>query len=121
MDVDEGAGEECPPPPPLLEPPFRAFLFCRGDEWGLCFSVRDNVLLSACRDEVAMLKSPRSCKGKENGVRPGGVVVTGALDGVLGAERLRTMRRVRAGQPLVGKCIWGGRQLNCLLGIHLVH
>lgn len=39
---------------------FNIFLICLGDECGLGFSVRDKVLLSACRDEVAMLKSPRS-------------------------------------------------------------
>lgn len=39
---------------------FNIFRICRGDECGLGFSVRDNVLLSACKDDVAILKSPRS-------------------------------------------------------------
>lgn len=43
------------------------FLLCLGEEWGLCFSVRDNVLLRACREDVAMLKSPTSCWRERGG------------------------------------------------------
>lgn len=52
-DVTEEDGDECT----LL---FVLFLAWRGEECGLCFSVRDKVLLNACSDEVAILKSPRS-------------------------------------------------------------
>lgn len=38
----------------------------RGDECGLCFSARDIIilLLRACKDDVAILNSPLSCKFK---------------------------------------------------------
>lgn len=61
------AGDECPGVTWiwLLLLLINALRSCRGEECGLCFSVRDKVLLRACRDEVAMLKSPRSCNGRE--------------------------------------------------------
>lgn len=53
VEATEADGDEC-------TLPIIVFLTWRGDECGLCFSVLDKVLLSACSDEVAILKSPKS-------------------------------------------------------------